>query len=122
MPCAQSPLKAASVRASSKHGITYTESEHSSRIRTALRKKVRTNNTVYRNGDVVWYNRKAGDRAKGPAKVVFQDGKMGETDSNFFGLLFSKRDILKIYNKCLFYEALTILMVGSFSSSVPSSL
>ena len=54
----------------------FTESENSERIRKALQKKICTNNTVYQNGDLVWYRRKDGDRATGPGKVVFQDGKV----------------------------------------------
>lgn len=54
----------------------FTESENSERIRKALRKKICTNNTVYQNGDLVWYRSKDGDRDTGPGKVVFQDGKV----------------------------------------------
>jgi transposase InsO family protein len=54
----------------------FIESENSERIRKALRKKICTNNTIYRNGDQVWYKRKDGARALGPGKVVFQDGKI----------------------------------------------
>ena len=54
----------------------FTESESSERIRKALRKKICRNNTVYRNGDLVWYRKKDADRATGPGKVVFQDGKV----------------------------------------------
>jgi hypothetical protein len=60
------------------HGArkAFIESENLERIRKALRKKICTNNTVYKNGDQVWYKRKEGDRALGPGKVVFQDGKI----------------------------------------------
>jgi hypothetical protein len=60
------------------HGArkAFIEYENSERIRKALRNKIRTNNTVYKNGDLVWYKRKDGDRALGPGKVVFQDGKI----------------------------------------------
>ena len=54
----------------------FTESESSDRVRKALRRKVCSNNTVYHNGDLVWYRRREGDRAMGPGKVVFQDGKV----------------------------------------------
>ena len=54
----------------------FTESENSERIRKALRRKICTNNTVYHNGDLVWYRKRDGDRATGPGKVVFQDGKV----------------------------------------------
>ena len=52
----------------------FIESENSERIRKALTKKVCRNNTVYENGDSVWYKRR--DKWMGPGKVVFQDGKV----------------------------------------------
>ena len=52
----------------------FIESENSERIRKALLKKVCTNNTVFENGDNVWYKRR--DKWMGPGKVVFQDGKV----------------------------------------------
>ena len=52
----------------------FIESENSERIRKALVKKVCRNNTVYENGDSVWYKRR--DKWMGPGKVVFQDGKV----------------------------------------------
>ena len=50
------------------------ESENSERIRKALSRKICTNNTVYENGDIVWYRRK--EKWLGPGKVVFQYGKV----------------------------------------------
>ena len=52
----------------------FIETENSERIRKALLKKVCTNNTVFENGDNVWYKRR--DKWMGPGKVVFQDGKI----------------------------------------------
>ena len=54
----------------------FTESENSDRVRKALLRKVCTNNTVYEHGDCVWYKREKDDKWKGPAKVIFQDGKV----------------------------------------------
>ena len=54
----------------------FIESESSERIRKALKNKICTRNESYVNGDLVWYKRKEGDRALGPGKVVFQDGKI----------------------------------------------
>ena len=54
----------------------FIESENSERIRKALKNKICTRNESYVNGDLVWYKRKDGDRALGPGKVVFQDGKI----------------------------------------------
>ena len=54
----------------------FIETESSERIRKALKKKVCTNNTFYENGDRVYYKRERDDRWRGPAKVIFQDGKI----------------------------------------------
>ena len=54
----------------------FIESESSDRIRRALRKNVSTVNRVWRHGDTVWYKRERDARWKGPAKVIFQDGKV----------------------------------------------
>ena len=54
----------------------FTESENSERVRKALMRKVCTNNTVFENGDRVWYKRERDGKWKGPAKVIFQDGKV----------------------------------------------
>ena len=57
------------------HGArrAFIESENSERIRKALSRKICTNNSVYENGDIVWYRRR--NKWMGPGKVVFQDGK-----------------------------------------------
>ena len=52
----------------------FVESENSERIRKALSRKICKNNTVYENGDIVWYRRR--NKWMGPGKVVFQDGKV----------------------------------------------
>ena len=52
----------------------FIESENSERIKKALLKKVCRNNTVYENGDSVWYKRR--DKWMGPGKVIFQDRKV----------------------------------------------
>jgi len=54
----------------------YIESEANERIRRALRSKVRASEQVYSNGDRVFYKREGRERWLGPAKVVFQDGKV----------------------------------------------
>ena len=41
-----------------------------------MRRKVCTNNVIYKNGHLVWYRKRDGDRAMGPGKVIFQDGKV----------------------------------------------
>ena len=54
----------------------FIESESSDRIRRALRRNVSTINRVWNHGDTVWYKRERDARWKGPAKVIFQDGKV----------------------------------------------
>ena len=54
----------------------FTESENSERVRKALMRKVCTNIPDYDNGDIVWYKRDRDGKWKGPAKVIFQDGKV----------------------------------------------
>ena len=44
-------------------------------MKAGLKAKIRTNNTVYESGDIVYYKRKD-DHWMGPAKVAFQDGKV----------------------------------------------
>ena len=39
-----------------------------------MSRKICTNNIVYEKGDTIWYRRK--DEWRGPAKVMFQDGKV----------------------------------------------
>lgn len=54
----------------------FIESESSERIRKALKKKVSTNNTIFHHGDRVYYKRERDGRWRGPAHVIFQDGKI----------------------------------------------
>ena len=54
----------------------FIKSEASKKVKIALMKKVRTNNTVYYPGDEVWYKRTDEDKWRGPGKVIFQDGKV----------------------------------------------
>ena len=54
----------------------FIHSESSSRLKTALKAKIRTNNVLYDFGDIIYYKRIRDNRWMGPAKVVFQDGKI----------------------------------------------
>ena len=54
----------------------FIESEAEERIKRALRNKIRASEQVYNPGDHVFYKREAQDRWLGPAKVIFQDGKV----------------------------------------------
>jgi hypothetical protein len=54
----------------------FMKAESCERLKTALRSKIRTNGTIYQNGDIVYYKRDNEEEWRGPAKVVFQDGKV----------------------------------------------
>ena len=54
----------------------FTKSESCSRLRRALLSKVCSNNTIFEPGDQVYYKSKRQKKWLGPAKVIFQDGKV----------------------------------------------
>lgn len=54
----------------------FIKSESCSKLKLALKAKMRTNEDFYENGDIVYYKREKDDQWLGPAKVVFQDGKI----------------------------------------------
>ena len=54
----------------------FIETESDERVRRALRNKIRSSETLYNNGDKVYYKREFSDRWLGPAKVIFQDDKV----------------------------------------------
>jgi hypothetical protein len=54
----------------------FIESETDERIRRALRNKIRASEQVFNPGDRVYYKRESQERWLGPAKVIFQDGKV----------------------------------------------
>jgi hypothetical protein len=54
----------------------FIQSESDERIRRALRGKVRASEQRFTNGELVYYKRQGHERWLGPAKVVFQDGKV----------------------------------------------
>ena len=54
----------------------FIQTENCARIKKALMARVSTNNTIFTNGDRVWYKRERDGKWKGPAKVIFQDGKV----------------------------------------------
>ena len=55
---------------------SFIESEACERVRRALRCKMRASEEKYDHGDRVYYKRESQERWMGPAKVVFQDGKV----------------------------------------------
>ena len=54
----------------------YTKAERCERIRKALKAKIRIADTIYENGDIVYFKKEGEESWKGPAKVVFQDSKV----------------------------------------------
>lgn len=54
----------------------FVEAETSERVRRALRTQVRTSEERFTHGDRVFYKRECSDKWLGPARVVFQDGKV----------------------------------------------
>ena len=54
----------------------FIKSEACTKIKAALRAKIRTSEEVYENGDIVYYRRAKDGKWMGPSKVVFQDGKI----------------------------------------------
>ena len=55
---------------------SYIKAERCDRIKRALRAKIRINDTIYKNGDIVYFKKEGEDSWRGPAKVVFQDSKV----------------------------------------------
>ena len=54
----------------------FIKSEACTKIKAALKAKIRTSEEAYENGDIVYYRRAKDGRWMGPSKVVFQDGKI----------------------------------------------
>ena len=54
----------------------FVKSEDSQKLKLALEAKIRTNNTVYHNGDWVYFKRTGYNNKWFSGKVVFQDGKV----------------------------------------------
>ena len=54
----------------------FVESESSIKLKKALKAKIRVNEEVFHPGDKVYYKRDNVDKWLGPAKVIFQDGKV----------------------------------------------
>ena len=54
----------------------FLKSESCSKLKIALKAKIRCMETVYNNGDIVYYKRARDGKWMGPGEVVFQDGKV----------------------------------------------
>ena len=79
----------------------FIKSESDERIRRALRHKVRASEQKFNNGDVVYYKRQGNERYLGPAKVVFQDGKVVFVRHGGTFVRVSPTHLLKDKNECL---------------------
>ncbi len=64
------------LEAINKTRIEYTKAERCERLRKALKTKIRVADTLYENGDIVYFQKEGEDTWRGPAKVVFQDSKV----------------------------------------------
>jgi transposase InsO family protein len=54
----------------------YMKAENCERLKRALRTKIRTSSAVFEHGDIVYYKREGEEEFRGPAKAMFQDGKV----------------------------------------------
>ena len=54
----------------------FLKSESCERLKKALKAKIRKVEEIYQNGDTVYYKREQDETWRGPARVVFQDGKV----------------------------------------------
>ena len=54
----------------------YIMAERCEKIKRALRAKIRIADTIYENGDLVYFKKEGENTWRGPAKVVFQDSKV----------------------------------------------
>ncbi len=55
---------------------SYIKAERCDKIKRALRAKIRVADTIYENGDLVYFKKETENTWRGPAKVVFQDSKV----------------------------------------------
>jgi transposase InsO family protein len=54
----------------------FIKAEKCEKLKIALRTKIRTIDRIYKPGDYAFYKRESDPEFKGPAKVIFQDGKI----------------------------------------------
>ena len=73
----------------------FIKTESCEKIKRALKHRIRTSDTVYQYGDTVYYKRENEDRWKGPATVMFQDGKVIFVRHGGFGVKVSANRIIK---------------------------
>ena len=73
----------------------FMKTESCEKIKKALKHRIRTSDTVYQYGDIVYYKRENEDRWKGPATVMFQDGKVIYVRHGSFGIRVSANRLVK---------------------------
>ena len=73
----------------------FIKSESCEKIKKALKHRIRTSDTIYQYGDIVYYKRENEDRWKGPATVMFQDAKVIYVRHGGFGVKVSANRIVK---------------------------
>ena len=54
----------------------FVASESCSKLKLALKSKVRCSSELFLNGDIVYFKKDSDSAWQGPAKVVFADGKV----------------------------------------------
>ena len=73
----------------------YVKTESCEKLKRALKHRIRTSDTVYHYGDTVYYKRENEDRWKGPATVMFQDGKIIYVRHGGYGVKVSANRLIK---------------------------
>ena len=73
----------------------FIKTESCEKIKKALKHRIRTSDTVYQYGDTVYYKRENEDRWKGPATVMFQDGKIIYVRHGGYGVKVSANRLIK---------------------------
>lgn len=94
----------------------FIESEYSERIRRALRSRVRASEEVFVPGDSVYYKREDKVKWLGPAKVIFQDGKVVFLRHGGIMVRASPTRVVKCGME---FSQDTTVSSGSFQDSVP---
>jgi hypothetical protein len=73
----------------------FIKTESCEKLKKALKHRIRISDTVYQHGDTVYYKREHEDRWKGPASVMFQDGKVVYVRHGGYGIKVSVNRIIK---------------------------
>ena len=73
----------------------FVKTESCEKLKKALKHRIRTSDTVYQYGDTVYYKRENEDRWKGPASVMFQDGKIIYVRHGGYGVKVSASRLIK---------------------------